>query len=208
MKARMASIAAAALLAGCGGFSHEVRPTVWLALEPTPPGGGLRVGGPTIEVGRFAAAPPFDTDRVATREGGGRWAFAVYHRWAATPGEMVAARLREALGGLDLFGAVFTPPAPLDADYRLSGAVRGLWWDREARSAVIEIEVALVAPPDRLRSFRVRSAAVPVDGDTVEGFLEAASTALAQVLAEVGRDVAGALAEPAARGDSGATITR
>ena len=70
---------------------------------------------------------------TASRPGKGnrRWAFAVYHRWAAAPGEMVAARLREALGRLDLFGAVFTPPAPLDAGYRLSGAVRGLWWDRE-----------------------------------------------------------------------------
>ena len=198
MTSRILILIAAALLAGCAGIERETRPTVWLALEPALPEGTLRAGGPTVVVGRFAAAPPFDTDRVATRERGGQWAFAVYHRWAATPGEMVAARLREALGRLDLFGAVFTPPAPLDADYRLSGAVRGLWWDRESRSAVIEIEVALIAAPARLHGFWVRRAAVPVRGDTVEAFLAAASDAVAQVIAGLGGDIAGALADPSA----------
>jgi ABC-type uncharacterized transport system auxiliary subunit len=196
MKARIATLIAAALLAGCGGLTHETRPTVWLALEPVLPQGGMRAGGPTLEVRRFAAAPPFDTDRVVTREGESRWGFAVYHRWAVPPGEMVAARLRDALGRLDLFGAVFTPPAPLDADYRLSGAVRGLWWDRQARSAVIEIEAALIASPDRLQGFWVRRAAVPVPGESVEAFLPAAAAALSQAITELGDDVAGALAGP------------
>jgi ABC-type uncharacterized transport system auxiliary subunit len=191
------SLVAATMLAGCAGMQGDVRPTVWLALEPRLPQGSLRAGGPTLEVGRFAAASPFDTDRVATREGASRWTFAVYHRWTAPPGEMVAARLRDALGRADLFGAVFTPPAPIDADYRLGGAVRALWWDREARSAVIEIEAALIAAPDRLRGFWVRRAAVPAAGDTVEAFLAAGSEALAQVIAELGKDVAGAIAEPA-----------
>jgi ABC-type uncharacterized transport system auxiliary subunit len=194
MKATFAVLAVAALLAGCGGLTQETRPTVWLALEPTPPQGGLRAGGPTVEVRRFAAVPPFDTDRVVTREGESRWDFAVYHRWAVPPGEMVATRLREALGRLDLFGAVFTPPAPLDADYRLSGAVRGLWWDRSAKSAVIEIEAALTARPDQLRGFWVKRAVVPVPGENVENFLAAASAALSQAIAELGADVAAVLA--------------
>lgn len=201
------ALVAAALLTGCAGMQREVRPTVWVALEPPLPAGGLRAGGPAIEVGRFAAAPPFDTDRVATREGASRWTFAVYHRWAAPPGEMVAARLREALGRLDLFGAVFTPPAPVDPDYCLGGAVRGLSWDRKERTAVIEIEAALIAEPDRLVGFWVRRAAVPVAGDSVEAFLAAGSGALAQVFADLGKDIAGAIAEPArsvAPGEAGA----
>jgi ABC-type uncharacterized transport system auxiliary subunit len=197
MRARIATLLAAFLFTGCGGFAHDTRPTVWLALEPALPEGTLRAGGPTVEVGRFATAPPFDTDRVATREGASTWEFAVYHRWAAPPGEMVAARLRDALGRLNLFGAVFTQPAPLEADYRLSGAVRGLWWDREARSAVIEIEASLIAAPARLQGFWVRRAAVPVRGTTVEAYLEAASAGLAQAIADLGRDVAAALADPA-----------
>ena len=196
MTSRIVILVAAALLAGCAGMEQETRPTVWLALEPALPEGTLRGSGPTVVVGRFAAAPPFDTDRVATREGASRWTFAVYHRWAAPPGEMVAARLREALGRLNLFGAVFTPPAPLDTDYRLGGAVRGLWWDREARSAVVEIEASLIAAPERLQGFWVRRATVPVRDDSVEAFLAAGSAALAQVIADLGRDVAGALAQP------------
>jgi ABC-type uncharacterized transport system auxiliary subunit len=194
MRSSTAILVAVALLAGCSGLTRETPPTVWLALEPTLPKGALRAGGPTIEVRRFAASAPFDTDRVVTREGGSRWGFAVYHRWAVPPGEMVAARLREALGRMDLFGAVFTPPAPLDADYRLSGAVRGLWWDRETRSAVVEIEAALLAAPERLQGFWVKRAAVPVLGETVEAFLPAASAALSQAIAELGTDVAGAIA--------------
>jgi ABC-type uncharacterized transport system auxiliary subunit len=204
MKAGIAALAAAALLAGCAGLSQETRPTVWLALEPALPKGGLRAGGPTIAVERFAGAAPFDGDRVATREAASRWTFAAYHRWVAPPGDMVAARLREALGRLDLFGAVFTPPAPVDADYRLSGAVRGLWWDREARSAVIEVEASLIAGP-RLQGFWVRRAAVPVRGDTVEDYLAAESTALAGVIADLGKDVAGALAGEAKAGAAAGT---
>jgi uncharacterized lipoprotein NlpE involved in copper resistance len=198
MKTRIATLIAAALLAGCGGLAQETRPTVWLALEPALPQGAMRAGGPTVEVRRFAAAPPFDTDRVVTREGQSRWGFAVYHRWAVPPGEMVAARLRDALGRLDLFGAVFTPPAPLDADYRLSGAVRGLWWDRSAKSAVIEIEAALTARAGRLQGFWVKRAAVPVPGENVEDFLPAASAALSQAIAGLGTEIAGALAGNAA----------
>jgi len=194
LKARIATLFGAMLLAGCGSLAHETRPTVWLALEPALPQGTTRAGGPTVEVRSFAAAPPFDTDRVATREGESRWGFAVYHRWVAPPGEMVAAHLREALGRLDFFGAVFTPPAPVDADYRLSGAVRGLWWDRKARVAVIEIEASLIAPPARLQGFWVRRAETPVRGETVEAFLPAASAALTQAITEVGSDVTEALA--------------
>ncbi|HEY6000889.1 MAG TPA: ABC-type transport auxiliary lipoprotein family protein [bacterium] len=197
MKERIVALAAAALLAGCAGLSQETRPTVWFAFEPALPSGGLRAGGPTIEVARFAGVAPFDSDRVATREAASRWAFAAYHRWAAPPGDMVAARLREALGRLDLFGAVFVAPAPIDADYRLCGTVRGLWWDRAARSAVIEVEVSLVGAQSRLLGFWVRRVAMPVGGDGVEDYLAAASKGLAQLTGDVGRDVAGAIAATA-----------
>ena len=87
MRGRTLTLLAAALVcAGCAGVAQETRPTVWLALEPALPAGALRTGGPTIEVERFAAAAPFDSDRVASREGSSRWTFAVYHRRAAPPG--------------------------------------------------------------------------------------------------------------------------
>jgi ABC-type uncharacterized transport system auxiliary subunit len=194
MNAARVSVCAALLLAGCGGLMHEATPTVWLAVEPAPAVGGLRAGGPSIEVGRFATAAPFGSDRVVSREGGSRWSFASYHRWVADPGEMFSSRLREALSRADLFGAVFTPPGPGEADYRLGGAVRALYWDREERLAVLEIEASLVAAPDRLRGFWVRRAATPVRGDTVETFLAAASAAEAQVLADLRGDLTAALA--------------
>ena len=199
MRAVKASVCLVLLLAGCGGLLHETTPTVWLALEPPPAVGGLRTGGSSLEVLAFATAAPFATDRVVSREGASRWSFAAYHRWIAEPGEMVAARLREALSRADLFKAVITPPALLDADWRLGGAVRALYWDRENRSAVLEVEVSLVQTPDRLCGFWVHHAAVPVSGDTVEAFLAAASTAEGQVFAALRDDLAAALAAAPAR---------
>jgi hypothetical protein len=113
---------------------------------------------------------------------------------------MVAARLREGLGRLNLFGAVFNAPAPVDADYRLSGTVRGLWWDREARSAVVEVEASLVAAGSRLVGFWVRRVAVPVSGDSVEDYLASASKGLAQIIADLGKDIGGAMAGPSGFG--------
>lgn len=193
MKAAHASVLAALLLTGCAGLRQESKPTVWVALEPKPPGGGLRAGGPTIEVRRFATAAPFATDRVASREDTSRWTFATYHRWVAEPGEMVSSRVREALSCSDLFGAVFTPPAPYKADYRLSGAVRTLFWDRKNGTAVVELEASLVASPDRPCGFWVHRALAPVAADSVDAYLAAASGALTQATEALREDVAEAL---------------
>lgn len=193
MKAALALGVAALLLAGCGSFRHQARPTVWVALEPAPSPGGLKPGGPTIEIGRFASAPPFATDRVASREGTSRWTFAAYHRWVAEPGEMVSSCVRDALSCSDLFGAVFTSPAPHRADYRLSGAVRTLFWDRKEGAAVVELEASLVAAPDRSCGFWVHRAVVPVAANDVDAYLAAASAALAQATAALREDVAGAV---------------
>lgn len=189
MKAAHASVLAVLLLAGCGSFRQEARPTVWVALEPAQASGGLRTGGPTLEVARFASAAPFGTDRVATRDGTSRWTFASYHRWVAEPGAMVSSCVRNAMSCSDLFSAVFTPPAPYRADYRLSGAVRTLFWDRKEGTAVLELEASLVAASDRPCGFWVHRAAVPVPADTVDAYLAAASGALAQATAALRDDV-------------------
>jgi ABC-type uncharacterized transport system auxiliary subunit len=194
MKAAHASVVAVLLLTGCASFRQEARPTVWVALEPARASGGLRTGGPTLEVARFASAAPFGTDRVVAREGTSRWTFASYHRWVAEPGAMVSSWVRDALSCSDLFSAVFTPPAPYRADFRLSGAVRTLFWDRSEGTAVVELEASLVAAPDRPCGFWVHRAAAPVAADNVDAYLVAASDALARTTAALRDDVAGALA--------------
>lgn len=179
----------AALLSGCAGLMREPRPTVWLGLEPSLPDGGLRSGGPTLEVAAFATSEPFATDRVASRDGSSRWSFANYHLWMAEPGEILGASVREYLGGCDLFGAVVTPPAPFDPDYRLGGAVRELYWDRSRKAAVLEFEAALIAGTDRFLGFWVYRAEEPVSGDDVDSFLRAASSGASRLLAELARDL-------------------
>jgi ABC-type uncharacterized transport system auxiliary subunit len=113
---------------------------------------------------------------------------------------MVASAARDYLGRSGLFGAVFTPPGPVDPDYRLCGAVRSLYWDRERRAAVLEIESSLVGLPDSLRGFWVYRKEAPVAGGEVQAFLRAASQALDLALADLGRDIGVAIAvEPPRR---------
>jgi ABC-type uncharacterized transport system auxiliary subunit len=197
MRTRFGIVALAILVAGCGGLQHEAKPTVWLALEPALPAGGARAGGPTLEVRDFATAAPFAGEEVASREGASRWSHAAYHRWSAEPGKLVATAARAFLSRGGPFGAVFTPPAPVEADYVLSGAVRSLYWDRERKSAVLEVEASLVAKSGALRGFWVYRRETPVAGDEVAGFIAAASSALDLVLADLARDLAPAAAAPA-----------
>jgi hypothetical protein len=107
---------------------------------------------------------------------------------------MVASSARDYLSRTGLFGAVFTPPGPVEAGYRLSGAVRGLFWDRENHTAVLEVEVSLIALPAALRGFWIYRRETPVEGDEVEAFLRSASSALGLVLGDLERDLAAALA--------------
>jgi ABC-type uncharacterized transport system auxiliary subunit len=201
MRAWLAALFLAMLLPGCGGLQREAKPTVWLSLEPTVPAGGVRLGAPTLEVETFATAPSFRTDQVPAREASSRWTFATYHRWVSDPGDMIASAARDYLSRCGLFGAVFTPPAPVQADLRLSGAVRALYWDRERRAAVLEVELSLIAAPDALRGFWIHRKEVPVPGDGAQGFLAAASSALELVLADLRRDLAGAIAGAPPKGD-------
>jgi len=196
MRAWLVALLLTILLPGCGGLLREAKPTVWLALEPSLPAGAARAGAPSLEVEAFATAAAFRSDQVSVREGTSRWTFTSHHRWVADPGEMVASSVRDYLSRTGLFGAVFTPPGPVEADYRVSGAVRGLFWDREKRTAVLELEVSLIALPDALRGFWIYRREAPVEGDEVQAFLRAASSALGLVLADVGRDVGGAVARP------------
>lgn len=182
------------LLPGCGGLLRESKPTSWVSLEPSlPAAAAARAGAPSLEVVTFATAPAFCNDQVSTRLGASRWSFANYHRWLAEPGEMVASSARDYLGRSGLFAAVFTPPGPLEADYRLSGAVRALYWDRKQGTAVLEMEVSLVAHPDALRGFWIYRKETAVAGEGVDGFLRAASSALELGLADLGRDLAAAV---------------
>lgn len=182
------------LLPGCGSLLQEAKPTVWLSLEPALPAGGGTAGAPTLEVEAFATDAAFRGDLLSMREGSSRWSFTTYHRWVSEPGQMVASAARDYLGRSGLFGAVFAPPGPVGADYRLGGAVRNLFWDRERHAAVLEVEVSIVALPDTLRGYWVYRKEAPVDGDAVQGYLRAASSALGVALADLSRDIGAAIA--------------
>lgn len=111
---------------------------------------------------------------------------------------MVASCARDYLSRTGLFGAVFTPPGPVAADYRLSGAVRAIFWDRQRSAAVLELEASLITPPDTLRGFWLYRKEAPVQGDEIQAYLHAASSALGLALADLSRDIAGVTGTPPA----------
>ncbi|MBE0618482.1 MAG: membrane integrity-associated transporter subunit PqiC [Proteobacteria bacterium] len=190
--------------AGCMGIGGTpATPTSWLDLEPALPDAGLAPGGPSLYVAPFGSEPPFQTERLVTREAPGRYAFANYHRWTAPPGALIARHVAEALSRGGFFGAVATAPGALMPDYRLGGSVRALYWDRAAREAVLEVEVSLVDAAGRLRSFRVYRARQPTTEEGVEGFLRAAARALEEVLRETLADISLAIEPPHPRSTTG-----
>jgi ABC-type uncharacterized transport system auxiliary subunit len=194
MRAFRVAISLTLLLSACGGLLHETKPAVRLALEATRPAGGVRAGGPSLAVEAFATAAAYCSDQVSLREGPSRWSFTTRHLWVADPGEMVGAAACDYLTRTDTFAAVFISPGPVEADYRLSGAVRSLYWDRQAHTAVLEVEASLVARPGTLLGFWIYRKETPVAGEKVEDFLGAASSALNLALADLGRDLGGAVA--------------
>lgn len=117
--------ALAAVLA-CG----SVPPTHYYVLappaeqaEPHGPGDGVRLGVET-----FVVDPPYDQDRLVYRMGrdGSEVGFYDHHRWAASPGRLVATALAAGLAGTPGLDAV--EPATVDGRYSalLAGRVVAL----------------------------------------------------------------------------------
>ncbi|MBI5442075.1 MAG: membrane integrity-associated transporter subunit PqiC [Deltaproteobacteria bacterium] len=193
----MGAVLVALLLAGCGfgSFQRPAPTAVWLGLDAPPPSGGLRAGGPTLQVLPFSTATPFRTDRLAAKTGKDLWAFSHYHRWVAEPGDLVTASAARFFARCDLFGAVTSAGSPFEPEYRLGGSVHELYWDRTEGRVVLEVEASLVAYPSTFRGFWIRRAAVPVPGNDIAALPAAAGAALDQVLSELRKDLAASLAQ-------------
>lgn len=181
----------AAQLVGCslGSFQRPSPDAVWLGMQPRMPQGGLRAGGPTLQVLPFGTVGPFRTDRLAARGSGDLWEFSHYHRWLAEPGEMVSTAAAQYLARCDLFAAVSSAGGTFEPEYRLGGSVRELYWDRRAGRLVLEVEGSLVAYPAEFRGFWIHRAEAPVAGNDLPGLPPAASAALEQILSDFRKDL-------------------
>jgi cholesterol transport system auxiliary component len=117
-------------------------------LEYDPPSFADRKPLPVvIQVSRFTMAPMYHTDRIVYRQQPFTRDAYFYHRWRATPGDLLSHFLSRDMRRSDLFRAVTTEHSAIIPDFYVQGAVdefmekdeRGGW------QAVVSVTVVLVA---------------------------------------------------------------
>lgn len=148
MKRAPAALALALLAAGCMGRVAPPRYyTLALPATAEEPAAAGASEGLVIGVETFAVEPPYDQDRLVYRRSlaATEVGFHDSHRWATSPGRLVAAALARGLGGTP--GIASIEPATALGDYtaRLSGRVLYLEEVGEgaASSARVGIELKL-----------------------------------------------------------------
>ena len=93
------------------------------ALTVTIPEASASTAKASLIVRPFAAADPYNQERLVYRSSAYQVDFYNYHRWAASPSEQITDWTRRYLAGSDLFAKVF-PSTDGSADLELSGKIR------------------------------------------------------------------------------------
>ncbi len=138
-------VAVALAVAGCGGVRY---PKSYL-LEPRPPSPATQSSTPAF--GRLAIrefrCPDYLCDgRIVYRPTPNEVGYYEYHRWAASPRQMITQSVDESIRARGLFTAVTVRDADPDAAYLLTGDIRQLEEvDRgQSVSAVCEVSAYLI----------------------------------------------------------------
>jgi cholesterol transport system auxiliary component len=178
------SLAAAMLLAGCGGGSA---PTTYDLSAPRDFG---RVGGAraALMVQEPTAVQALDSDRVIVKDSAGALSFLGGAQWADRVPKLVQVRLIQTFENGSRLGSVARPGDRITPDVQLITDIRSFNIDAASGMAVVEISAKLVG--DRtgdIRRARLFSARVPAGAVDGAGATQALDRALSQVLVEIVR---------------------
>jgi cholesterol transport system auxiliary component len=190
------------VLGGCGGLfestipaqqSYVLRlPSRPAQSEITKVAGGLRVQRPV-------AGPGLDSDRIVLLRSDRRFDVYAATRWAAPAPDLVASVLVDQLRGASLFSSVLDDTAPYAPRYTLRCGLNRFESDYTGGGRAPTIEVVLDCTFGRYRdrtllaNFTAHGSA-PAGDDRIGAVVAAFESATGKAVAELERNVAGALA--------------
>ena len=185
------------LLGGCS--LTKPRPEVrHYALVLTVPAAPASAAKPSLIVSPFNARDPYGQDLMIYRPSPYRLDFYNYHRWAATPAELVTDWTRRYVRGAGLFAKVF-PATEGTADWVLDGVIQQFEEvDHEQTwEAVLSIDFWLTRPDQRSPSwFQSYTATQQAGKRNPEAIAEAMSRNLENILGRLTADLAPVVAAP------------
>jgi cholesterol transport system auxiliary component len=189
------ALAATVLAAGCSlTRPAPVKQTYLLA--PALPAPVAKAQPGTLRVGTVNVAAAFRGRSFVVRDSQFGFASDFYHEFFVPPGVMIADATAQALAGSQVFTVVTRPGVVVDVDWVLDGFVGALNADaRDAANpaAVLEVTYFLsrddggATVPVWTRAYAKR---VAFAGSSTDAYVTAQNAALAEVLAELARDLA------------------
>ena len=184
------------LVPGCFPAGTEVRPVEFYVLEyasPSPKGAQVDAA---VRVDRFSAGRLYGSAAMVYRPESYKVASYNYHKWRASPGDMVSDYLARDFQNSGLFRAVFSYHQPEAARFVVNGSVEEFAETREngAWKARLGLRVTLL---DRSRPALTEQVVVQKDyrvseamgGESPEAFAAGMSAAMAEASAEIIADV-------------------
>ena len=134
------------LLPGCLNLKRETPSFYYYTLEyATPKGKKIKPLRVAIQVERFLARPPYDTDRMIIRNKAFQRTSYSYHRWREKPAQMASFLLARDLRKSGAFRDVYREYHPDWVRYRLTGVIEDfLEWDKaDQNEAVLRLRIIL-----------------------------------------------------------------
>lgn len=194
-------IAALVMLTACAG-SRADKPTYYYTLDYTPPAPITHSQLPyVLRVDRFAATPPFHTQRIIYADKGLHRNAYAHFQWIAAPGEMLAFFLGRDLRSSEAFKAVLPPDATVLPSHTIKGWVETFLEEdfTSQGQAAIKLSITLMDARETDVSRRVifqksYAAKRECTAKTPAALAEAMSEAAAQVSAQMVHDIYDALA--------------
>lgn len=188
------------LMQGCFPAGSAVRPIEFYVLEyasPAPKGAQVDT---EVKVDRFSAVRLYDSGAMVYRPESYKVASYSYHKWRASPGDMVSDYLARDFQNSGLFRAVFSYHQPEAVRFVVNGTVEefaetrenGTWKARlSLRVTLLDMSrAALTEQVVIQKEYRVSEA---MGGESPEAFAAGMSAAMSEVSAEIIADVNSAI---------------
>lgn len=191
----LALIFLALAMSGCGTALKQPSPRIhYYTLEYAmqTPDASLRPLPAVIQLERFSAAPAYRSNKIIYREQEFAQSTYVYHRWQATPADLITYFLHRDIRDSGLFAAVFPPGRGEPQTHIIEGVVdEFLEWDRETGwEAHLALNITLLAADEPDISRRVLfqkqfAARRPCAQKDPQALAKAMSEAMAQVSLDI-----------------------